>query len=128
MTLTSFSIVMFSAFAVAVLGVLYVRRTHMNALQKREKRRELLKKIESLPLPKMMQALGVGIGRFLYQLPVETIEDSIANCETCSTTKECEQKLKIPELNPEDVEFCNNLQYLSKFSRASRIRNQNDES
>lgn len=128
MTLTSFSIVMFSAFAVAVLGVLYVRRTHQNALQNREKRRELMKKVESLPLPKMMQALGVGIGRFLYQSPVETIEDSIANCENCTTTSECEEKLKIPELNPEDVDFCKNQQYLSQHSRASRIRNQNDKS
>lgn len=124
MSFSSFTLVMFCALAVAVVGVLYVRRTQLNALQLREIRKDLIKRAESQPLPRMLQALGIGIGRFLYRQPVDAIRHSIIHCETCATKNECGQKLKIPELNPEDVEFCKNQEYLSQFSRASRIRKQ----
>lgn len=124
MSFSSFTLVMLSVLAVAILGVFYVRKTHVNALQLREQRRELLKKVESQPLPRMLQALGIGIGRFFYQQPVQAIQESLTHCETCNTKIECEQKLRIPELNPEDVEFCKNKGFLSQFSRATRIRKQ----
>ena len=115
---------MLCALAVGLIGIFYVRRTHLAAIKLRNSRRDLLKKVESQPLPKMLQALGIGFGRFFYKLPVDAIQNSITHCETCTTKTECAQKLKIPELNPEDVEFCKNREYLSQFSRASRIRNQ----
>lgn len=124
MAFSSFTIVMLSALAVGLMGIMYVRRTHRDALKLRDTRRDLLKKVESQPLPRMLQALGIGFGRFFYKLPVDSIQNSIAHCETCTTKTECDQKLKIPELNPEDIEFCNNREYLSQFSRAARIRNQ----
>ena len=122
MSVNSFFIVMSIALLVAVLGVYYVLRSQRNSQQVRDKRRELTRRLEALPLPKLMQALGVGIGGYLYRTPVNEIEDAVVLCENCGSSEECAQKRKIPELNPEDVEFCPNRDHLTKYSRAKRIR------
>ena len=116
---------MLSAFAIAVIGIVYVRKAHSDTLRRREIRRKLLKQVESLPLPRMMKALGIG--RFFHQLPLDTIEEAITHCETCTTREECARKLKMPELNPEDVEFCKNQHHLKQFSRAYRINKQKQQ-
>ena len=122
--MSSFSFIFFIglAFLLAGLGILMVLRSHKRANQKRGLRRHFAEKMKDTPLPKMLQALGIGGSTFLYRESVDNIGESIKNCETCETTDQCEESLKIPELNPEDVEFCSNKKYLSKFSRSQRIK------
>jgi hypothetical protein len=122
MSLSSFVIIMSSAFLLAGLGVLLVLRSHKKAYQKRGLRRYFAEKMNDTPLPKMLQALGIGGSTFLYRESVDNIGECIKNCETCETTDQCKESLKIPELNPEDAEFCANKKYLSKFSRSQRIK------
>lgn len=122
MSLSSFVIIMSSAFLLAGLGALLVLRSHKKAYQKSGLRRHFAEKMNDTPLPKMLQALGIGGLTFLYRESVDNIGESIKNCETCETIDQCKESLKIPELNPEDVEFCANKKYLSKFSRSQRIK------
>ncbi len=122
MTFSSFIIVIFLALIGAISGVLYIRKTHKNTLQKRETRKQLLERAKFLPLPKMLQALGIGLGNYFYKVPLDEIDQCITHCETCSTIDQCHEKLKIPELNPGDIEFCSNKEHLSQFSRENRIR------
>ncbi len=123
MTITSFLFALFAAFILAILGMLYVRSVHKNTLARRLKRKELIRKVEHLRLHRMMKALGVGLGSYFYRVPLKEIEKNIAGCESCSSTDLCDEKLKIPELNPGDVEFCPSLEQLEPFSRESRIKN-----
>lgn len=122
MEITSFTVVILIAIAVAIGGVLYVLRSHRKALNERSTRREMLKSVESTPLPRMLQALGIGFGRYFYKEPIGDVSESIRLCETCSSINECRDKIAIPELNPEDIEFCPNKDHLSSHSRAQRIR------
>ena len=122
MSLSSFIFFISSAFLLAGLGIVLVLRSHKKANQKRGLRRHFAEKMNDTPLPRMLQALGIGGSTFLYRELIDNIGESIKNCETCETTNQCKDRLKIPELNPEDVEFCANKKYLSKFSRSQRIK------
>ncbi len=122
MSISSFVIIISSAFLLAGLGILLVLRSHKKAYHQRGLRRHYAEKMNDTPLPKMLQALGIGGATFLYRESVDNIGECIKNCETCETIDQCKESLKIPELNPEDVEFCANKKYLSKFSRSQRIK------
>jgi hypothetical protein len=122
MSLSTFIAVMATAFVLALAGVVYIKVSHRNLLKKRTERRELMARAQKLQLPQMLQSLGIGIGRYFYKMPLPDLNDSIVLCENCSAAEQCKQKLRIPELNPEDVEFCPNLNYLDQHSRARRIR------
>jgi positive regulator of sigma E activity len=119
---SSYSVVIFTAGVVFVFGVLFMRKIHKNTHDRREMRKILLKRIESLPLPKMLQALGISFTDYFYKVSVDDIDKSISNCEKCSSTEICNKKLKLPELNPGDIDFCASRQHLSKFSRESRVK------
>ena len=122
MTITSFVFVLLTAFIFAILGMLYVRSVQKNTLARREKRRELVHKVEYLRLHRIMKALGIGLGSYFYRVPLKEIEKTIAACESCPSTELCDEKLKIPELNPGDVKFCPSLEQLIPFCRESRIK------
>jgi len=122
MSFTSYSFVIFTAGIIFIFGVLFVRKVHKNTHDRREMRKILLKRIETLPLPKMLQALGISFTDYFYKESVDAIDKSISNCEKCSSTESCTEKLKFPELNPGDIEFCPSQQYLKKLSRENRIK------
>jgi hypothetical protein len=123
MTLTSFLIAMSAALILAIVGVIYVRSIHKNTSSNREKRKELIHRAGPLRLPRMMQALGIGLGRYFYKGSLHDIEKNLDDCESCESTKLCDEKLKIPELNPGDIEFCPGRERLAPFSRERRIKN-----
>jgi len=122
-SLSSFLFTLLAALILSVLGMLYVRSTHQSTRLMREKRRAIIIRAEQLRLPKMMQALGIGLGRYFYKADFHDIEKNITDCETCSSTKRCDEKLKIPELNPVDIGFCPCRERLAPFSRETRIKN-----
>jgi len=71
----------------------------------------------------MIQALGIGLGSYFYKRPLHEIEKNIEACETCQSKQLCDKKLKIPELNPGDIEFCPSCERLAPFSREMRVKN-----
>lgn len=118
----SFFFIIGLAFLFAVGAVFIVLRSHKKAEKKRNLRRYFAEKMAGIPLPKMLQALGIDGSTFLYRRSVDTIDECIKNCETCSEDDQCSEKLRIPELNPEDIEFCSNKKHLIKSSRSQRVR------
>lgn len=123
MALSSYSIVISVASITFVLGVLFIRKIHKNSHQRREMRKILIKRLENLRLPKMLQALGINFTNYFYKVSVDEIDKCITHCEKCSSTDLCDKKLKIPELNPGDIDFCASQQHLSQFSRENRVKN-----
>jgi hypothetical protein len=124
MTLSSFNFAVLVAITLTVIGVLYIRKIQQTTQQRREKRTQLRQRIESLHLPKILQALGIGFGNYLYKVPIEEIDECVSLCEDCSSVVLCGETLMTSELNPDDIAFCPNQQHLSQFSRASRIQGQ----
>lgn len=122
MSILSFVSIIGLAFLVAAGGVFFVLRSHKKAEQKRDLRRYFADKMASTPLPRMLQALGIGGSTFLYRRSIDTVSECIKNCENCTTVVQCSEKLRIPELNPEDIEFCHNKKYLIQSSRSHRIK------
>jgi hypothetical protein len=122
MAISSFLIVVLIALVLGIIGVVFIRKTQTKTLELRAQRRELIRRSEVVNLPRMLQALGIGIGRYFYQMPPKDIEQSVENCESCKSIDPCNQKLRIPELNPDDIGFCPSKENLSQFSRARRIR------
>jgi hypothetical protein len=122
MSLISFVSIIGLAFLLAAGGVFFVLRSYKKDEEKRDLRRYFADKLINTPLPKMLQALGIGGSTFLYRRSIDTVAECIKNCESCTTVTQCNEKLKIPELNPEDIEFCRNKKHLIKFSRSERIR------
>ncbi len=102
--------------------MIFIRKSHSDTQKIRDQRRDLLFRMESLRLPKMLQALGIGFSKYFYSVSIDDIEKCVIQCESCETIDQCDVKLKIPELNPEDVAFCPSKDHLSEFSRAKRIR------
>lgn len=123
MSLSSYIVVMFIAFSIVILGMLYIRKVHKDTARRREIRKSILVRIESSRLPKILQAMGIGFANYFYKVPIEEINKCVDNCDICISTDLCDEKVKFPELNPDDVDFCPNQQHLSQFSRAKRIRN-----
>ena len=121
MTFSTFLAVMLTAFTLAVAGVIYIKISHRNLLKKRTERRELMGRAQPLQLPRMLKSLGIGAGQYFYKLSLTDLKDSVVLCENCSAEQQCKQKLRIPEVNPQDVDFCPNLRYLDQHSRARRI-------
>ncbi len=121
MIFSSFNFVVLIAFTLALLGAMYIRRVQQSSQQRREMRIQLRQRIESLHLPKILQALGIGFGNYLYKVPLDKIDECVSRCETCSSNIQCDQTLMTPELNPDDIDFCPNQQHLSQYSRSSRI-------
>ena len=122
MTFSSFMVVMLSAIFVAIFGMFYVRKIHIETHKKREDRKVLVRRIESTRMPRMMQALGIGFGNYFYKVPLKEIDEVISHCETCASTQQCDENLKIPELNPSDIDYCPSQTHLSQYSRAKRIQ------
>jgi hypothetical protein len=122
MSLSSYVFTIGLAFLFAAGGVFFVLRSQKKAEKKRDLRRYLADKMGSTPLPRMLQALGIGGSTFLHRRAIDTVAECIKNCENCTTVDQCREKLRIPELNPEDIEFCCNKKYLIKFSRSQRIK------
>jgi hypothetical protein len=122
MSLLSFFSIIGLAFLFAAGGVFFVLRSHKKAKKIRDLRRYFANKMVSTPLPRMLQALGIGGSTFLYRRSIDTVAECITNCESCTTVAQCSEKLRIPELNPEDIEFCRNNKNLIKFSRSLRFK------
>lgn len=122
MVLSSFHIVIGLTGIFFLIGVYFTLRTHRKEAEKRDLRRYLAEKMNRTPLPKMLQALGIGGTQFLRSSNIDQMSQAIDNCEKCEDIDQCQDKLKIPELNPEDIEFCDNKKYLAGSSRSQRIK------
>lgn len=122
MNFSSFFLVISLAGIVFIVGIYLIKKSHRDTQKKRVMRQVLLMRIEKLRLPRMLQALGINLTNYLYTVPVDQIDQCATNCEQCESTDLCDEKLKIPELNPGDIDFCASQQHLSQYSREKRIK------
>lgn len=77
-------------------------------------RRQFAQRIRLLPLFKVLQKKGIVLNEWLYDLPVAEIENSIRQCESCSSTEKCQSALK--QSSRIDFSYCANDRQFERYS------------
>lgn len=80
-----------------------------------ELRNQFAQRIRLLPMYKILSLLDIDQGRLLYQLPIAEIETGIRNCEACSISAECLNKLKTKP--NQDFSYCVNDDLYGKIQK-----------
>ena len=117
MTIPSFILVFIAAFLVALAGLYFVHLAHKKNHLSRQSRKELLQRIEALPLPRMLQSLGISFTRFFYSVPYENIHETVQLCESCTSIYLCNNRLANAEVKLSELSFCPVKKHFSPFSR-----------
>ena len=115
MAIASYIMLAIIAIAFTALALFFVLLISKNVSTGKAVREQLALRVESLRMSKMLRALGLDFNKYLYSVPIKNISDSMNNCEGCQVTDQCDDKLKQPEINPEEIEFCPNHECLGKF-------------
>lgn len=106
--------------ALTVVSLYFLILIANNVRQGRVVRKLLAERVESLRMSKMLHALGLDFNKYLHSVPLCQINESIGKCETCSTTDECDQKLKVDKVGIKDIGFCPNQECLGQFHKLEK--------
>ncbi|MDJ0834675.1 MAG: hypothetical protein QNJ69_14210 [Gammaproteobacteria bacterium] len=112
--MSSLILALFTAFMAALLGVAIVRRSQLNHIRERELRRGLIQRVEALPLPGLIQALGINLPRYFYGSPFKRLDECVKTCESCSAAQQCQSQLARPEVKLSEFSFCPIREHLGK--------------
>ncbi len=112
--MTSLIIAFFTAVMAALLGVVIVRKSQINYLREREMRRDLIRRVEVLPLPHVVQALGINMSRYFFASPYQRLDECVQKCESCGSSQQCQTQLASPEISLAKLMFCPLREQLGK--------------
>ena len=104
-------------FVVLLIALLFIAII-FNMKKGRKYRQALAKKIEQLRLNKMLIALGINPNTYLHDEHITDIHKHMERCEACENTEQCDEALSANNLNPAEIDFCNNEQSLQKIAKA----------
>ena len=82
-----------------------------------ELRNQYAQRIRLLPMYKILALVGIDQDRLLYQMPIAEIEARIRNCEACSITTDCINKLKTK--SNQDFSYCVNADLYNKIQKTA---------
>jgi len=71
-------------------------------------RKQLLARLEKLPIINMLGKRNIDINKYLYSVPIIDIEKQLHNCDECSAKKECKDLLEKETEVEADYSFCAN--------------------
>ena len=115
MAIVSYIILIIIALSFTLLSIFFVVLIINNVREGKKVREQLAVRAEPLRMSKMLRALGLDFSKYLYNVPLVKINNSMNNCESCKALDQCDKKLKQPEIKPEEIDFCPNQECLSKF-------------
>lgn len=117
MSIINYAILSFLGLAFVALAILFVLLILRNVSRGRLARNELMQKVESLRMSRMLKALNIDYHRHLFNAPLNRIYRSMRNCETCTSYSECDRQLQKGELSLEEIDFCPNQDCLREYGR-----------
>lgn len=117
MILPSYILALLTAFIIAMVGILVVRRSQLRCAQRREMRRQLIARFEGLPLPRLVQSAGINFTKYFYSVPLEHVHESIQICESCSSSQRCETELQKTEIDIAEIDFCPNKHHIDQRNK-----------
>ena len=115
MTIISYILLAIIAIAFTLLALFFVLLISRNVREGKVVREQLALRVENLRMSKMLRALGLDFSKYLYSVPLTKISHSMNNCDKCDATDQCDEKLKQPEIKPDEIDFCPNHECLGKF-------------
>ena len=115
MTVLSAIFVAVFAIIIVALAVLFTLLIRKNITQGRVVRKQLAKRVVPLRMNKMLAALGIDFDKYLHQVPLHRINESMDKCETCDTVEQCDQSLQKPEISTDNIDFCPNQECLTRY-------------
>ena len=74
--------------------------------ESRLQKRDLLRKIASVNLHRMLKETGKDFFRYVQQTPRTDIERAISCCDRCTRKRQCNQILNKAVINDNDLDFC----------------------
>lgn len=122
MSIISLLLFVLMSLAIIVLAVSFALLVMRNMKQGQLVREQLAQRVETLRMSKMLKALGLDFRGYLYRVPLSKISSSMKNCENCSTTDQCDEMLKQPEIDPAQIDFCPNQDCLSQFTKLEKVQ------
>jgi len=81
-------------------------------------RKALAEQLYTFRLAKMLVALGIDIDEYLSTERIVDIHSQMTRCGACENTVECDERLARDNIQPDDIDFCNNEQSLQKMARS----------
>ncbi len=121
-----FSYVIFTVLGLAftLIGLFFILLIAKNVKQGKVVREQLAQRIESLRMSKMLKAMGLDFSKYLYDVPLSKINNSMNNCENCDSIKQCDEKLQQEVITPEEIDFCPNHECLGQFKELKKSESQ----
>lgn len=113
------TILFVSFFSIAMVAwasffLLAIRRTVARGRRHREK---LAARIDTLRLRRMLAALGIDQTRYTHRVRSTEINGHISNCEQCTQTSACDQRLDARPAEADDIDFCPNQEALADIKQ-----------
>lgn len=99
---------------VAVSFVIMLIGVTRSFRQVRQYRRDVIRRIKSLRIDKMLSRAGISRARFLRKAQPSSVEKHLLFCKYCSTTDICDKYLEQGEDIPEHT-FCPNFRELTRY-------------
>ncbi len=79
-----------------------------NLIHGRRFHQALADEFNQLRLSRMLTALGIDKARYIHRTPVLEIQRQMQHCRECHNTGECDIRLENDDIEPGQIDFCNN--------------------
>ena len=110
--------------ALGLLLVVFLMRLSytimINLVNGRKFHHSLMQEFDNLRLSKMLTAVGINKTGYIYQTNVNEIKQHMKSCESCDNTDACDDKLSKPEIDVNEISFCNNEAQLKEILTANQ--------
>lgn len=83
-------------------------------------RGKLLQRIISVNLPRVLKKLNIELVCYFNNVPKNNIEEAVCLCETCASKNVCEQVLKTPHLDVNELNFCPLMEQIKTLAAGMR--------
>ena len=93
MSIIQTSIVAFFLLLACVIGIGLFRSIMNSSRQGVNFREDLLERVQSVRMHKMLKALGINQQQYAYSHRVSDIEKHIYRCKQCANTEQCDREL-----------------------------------
>ncbi len=98
-----------------IFRLIYTITTNM--INGRKFHLELEQEFNKFRLSNMFSALGINKTAYIHQSKVKDIHQQMKSCSSCENTDECDEKLATPNVDINEIKFCNNEAELKEIKQ-----------
>jgi len=114
MNITGNLFLIVAGLATAIISIGLFRSILNSSRYGRMHREKLFERVKSLPLRRMLDAMGVDEQKYLFQSRLADVQTQIRRCEQCTAKQKCDEHLGQGEVN-DAKRFCPNNEDLTRL-------------